>query len=90
MLQIEINTDGGSVEIKWNGFEYMNDCANSIMVMCNSLGQRIWGDKEKAAALMSIVFDEAIKAYLNDDRFVKLGKQATVRTLRELLAEDTE
>ncbi len=90
MLQIEINTDGGSVEIKWNGFKHMNDCANTIMIMCNSLAQRIGGDKEKVTALMSLVFDDAIKAYRNDDRVVKLSKQTIVKTLGELLAEDTE
>ena len=91
MLQIDINTgEGSSIEIKWDGFEYMDDCANSIMVMCKSMAQRIGGDKEKAATLMGFVFDDAIKAYRNDDMFVKLSKQTIVKTLGELLAEDTE
>lgn len=91
MLQIDINTgEGSSIEIKWDGFKYMDDCAHSVMVMCNSLAQRIGGDKEKVAALMSLVFDDAIKAYRNDDRVVKLSKQTIVKTLGELLAEDTE
>lgn len=91
MLRIEINTgEGGSIEIKWNGFKYMNDCANTIMIMCNSLAQRIGGDKEKAEALMSLVFDDAIKAYRNNDLVVQLSKQTIVKALGEMLAEDTE
>jgi hypothetical protein len=39
---------------------------------------------------MGFVFDDAIKAYRNDDMFVKLSKQTIVKTLGELLAEDTE
>ena len=90
MLWIEINTDGGSVEIKWNGFEYMNDCANAITAMCNALAPLIGGDKEKAASLMSLIFNDALRAYRDDDQTVKLVKQTIVKTLGELLAEDTE
>lgn len=88
MLRIEINTgDGGSIESAGSGYEYLNDCANAITAMCNSLAQRIGGDKDKAAALMGIVFDDAIKAYRNDDQVVKLVKQTTVKTLGDLLNE---
>lgn len=88
MLRIDINTgDGGSIESKGNGFEYLNDCANAITAMCNSLAQRIGGDKEKAAALMDIVFNYALNAYRNDDQVVKLVKQTTIKTLGDLLNE---
>lgn len=88
MLRIEINTgEGGSIESAGSGFEYLNDCANAITAMCNSLAQRIGDDKDKAAALMGIVFDDAIKAYRNDDQVVKLVKQTTVKTLGDLLNE---
>ncbi len=91
MLRIEINTDeGSSLTSEGNGFEYLNDCANAIMAMCDSLTRRIGGDKEKGAELMGIVFNDALKAYHDDDQTVKLVKQTTVRTLGELLAEDTE
>lgn len=91
MLRIEINTsEGSSIESAGSGFEYLNDCANAITAMCNSLARRIGGDKERTASLMSLIFNDALKAYRNDDQAVKLVKQTTVKTLGELLAEDTE
>ena len=91
MLRIEINTgEGGSIESAGSGFEYLNDCGNAITAMCNSLARRIGGDKEKAASLMSLIFNDALRAYRDGDQTVKLVKQTTVKTLGELLAEDTE
>lgn len=88
MLRIEINTgDGGSIEASGNGFEYMNDCTNAITAMCNSLTRRLWGDKEKAAELMTFVFNDALRAYRDGDQAVKLVKQTTVKTLGDLLNE---
>ena len=91
MLRITINTgDGGSIEASGNGFEYLNDCANAITAMCNTLTHRIGGDKEEAAELMTFVFNDALRAYRDGDQAVELVKQTTVKTLGELLAEDTE
>ena len=91
MLKITINTgEGGSIESTGSGFEYLNDCANAITAMCNSLARQIGGDKEKGAELMRIVFNDALRAFRDDDQTVKLVKQTTVKTLGELLAEDTE
>ena len=91
MLRIEINTDdGGSITVSGNGFEYMNDCANAITAMCNSLARRLCGDKEKAEKIMDFIYSTAMAAYRDGDQAVRLVKQTTVRTLGELLAEDTE
>lgn len=88
MLRIEINTgDGGSITASGNGFEYMNDCANAITAMCNTLTHRIGGDKEKAAELMTFVFNDALRAYRDGDQTVELVKQTTVKTLGDLLNE---
>lgn len=91
MLQIEINTAAdSSIKASGNGFEYMNDCANAITAMCNALTRRLCGDKEKAEKIMDFIYSTAMAAYRNGDQTVKLVKQTTVKTLGELLAEDTE
>ena len=91
MLRIEINTgEGGSIEIGGRGIEYMNDCATAITAMCNSLTRRLWGDKEKAEKIMDFIYSTAMAAYRDGDQTVELVKHTTVKTLGELLAEDTE
>ena len=91
MLRIEINTgDGSSIKASGNGFEYLDDCANAITAMCNTLTHRIGGDKEKAAEFMDIIYEWAMDAYRYGVQTVEPVKYATRRTLGELLAEDTE
>lgn len=88
MLRIEINTgEGGSIESAGSGFEYLNDCANAITAMCNSLAQRIGDDKDKAAALMDIIYEQAMDAYRDGVQIVEPVKYATRKTLGDLLNE---
>ena len=88
MLRIEINTGkDGSIESKGNGFEYLNDCANAITAMCNSLEPRLGGDKEKAVALMDVIYEQAMDAYRDGIQTVEPVKYATMKTLGDLLNE---
>ena len=91
MLRIEINTgDGGSITASGNGFEYLNDCANAITAMCNTLARRTGENKKIAEKIMDFIYSQAMAAYRDGDQAVELVKQTTVKTLGELLAEDTE
>lgn len=91
MLQIEINTgEDGSIEASGTGIVYIMDCSNAITAMCNVLEPRLGGDKEKAVALMDVIYEQAMDAYRDGIQTVEPVKYATRKTLGELLAEDTE
>lgn len=91
MLRIEINKDlDGSIEASGNGHELVRDCMNAIMAMCETIGSRFGGDHELSVNIMQIIFDRAIDNYGNGESIVTPVKQTTVKTLGELLAEDTE
>ena len=88
MLKITINTgEGCSLESKGNGFEYLNDCVNAIMAMCETIGSRFGGDHELSVNIMQIIFDRAIDNYGNGDSIVTPVKYATMKTLGDLLDE---
>ena len=91
MLQIEINTgEGGSIEVSGTVIVYIMDCSNAITAMCNVREPRLGGDKEKAVALMDVIYEAAMDAYRDGVQIVEPVKYATRKTLGELLAEDTE
>lgn len=88
MLRIEINTgDGSSIEASGNGFEYLNDCANAITAMCNTLALRTGENKKIAEKIMDFIYSQAMAAYRDGDQAVELVKQTTVKTLGDLLNE---
>lgn len=89
MLKITINNAGedGSIEASGTGFVYINDCMNAITAMCNALEQRIGGDKEKAAALMDVIYAQAMDEYRDGTQIVEPVKYATMKTLGDLLNE---
>lgn len=90
MLRITINNSGedGSIEASGTEFVFISDCMNAITAMCNALEPRI--GKENTEALMDVIYKHAMDAYRDGVQVVEPVKYATMKTLGELLAEDTE